>query len=170
MNRRITRLRFVLQTVVAGLGFASIPNAVVIAAGYRKRYISVRMEGVSMLPTLRNGDGLRIETTAYRRSRPHRGDIVIFPPPVPRPHVPFLVKRVIGLPGEVVLVQHGGVYINGHRLKEHYVRNQARYYYSPQRIPTGAYFLLGDNRNNSEDSHLLGPVSLHAIAGKLVRH
>jgi signal peptidase I len=163
-------LRFLLQAVVAGFGFASVPRASMIAFAYRKRYFAVQMRGASMLPTFRNGDVLRIETTAYRRSPPRRGDIVVFQLPVPRPHVPFLVKRVIALPGEVVFVQDGSVHINGHRLKEHYVRNQAEYYFPPHRISAGSYVLLGDNRNNSEDSHLLGPVPLRDIAGKVVSH
>jgi signal peptidase I len=113
---------------------------------------------------------LKVDRTAYSHVAPRRGDIVIFPPPFTRAQLPFLVKRIVGLPGEEIFVEHGGVFINGHRLSEPYVHNQAQYYYPAKRVPVGTYFLLGDNRNNSEDSHLFGPVPLDKIAGKVVRH
>jgi signal peptidase I len=166
MKQWIFRLRFLLQSLAAAL--VPIPGAVGIAAGLRRRFISVRMEGVSMLPTLPNGEVLKADSTAYSREAPRRGDIVIIPPPVPRARPPFLVKRVIGLPGEEVRIEHGHAYINDRRLTEPYVQNQAQYGYPPQRIPAGTYFLLGDNRNNSEDSHLFGPVRYNEIAGKVI--
>jgi signal peptidase I len=113
---------------------------------------------------------LRVDTDAYRYMVPRRGDIVIFPRPVSTAGLPFLVKRVVGLPGEEVRIQEGTVYINGRRLSEPYVRYQAMYEYPAQRIPQDAYFLLGDDRNNSEDSHLFGPLTLTKITGKAVLH
>jgi signal peptidase I len=170
MKHQILRSRFLIQALIAGVGLISIPSAGAIAAGYGRRYLSIRMEGDSMLPTLHSGEMLKVDRAAYRHATPRRGQIVIFRLPGSTAGFPLLVKRAVGLPGEEVRVHRGNVYINGHRLSEPYVRNQAEYEYLHQRVPAGAYFLLGDNRNNSEDSHLFGSVPLHKILGKVILH
>lgn len=87
---------------------------------------------------------------AYVFSEPKRGDIVIFPWP-DNPQVTY-VKRVIGLPGETVEIKNGSVYINGKPLRENYLKEEMFGEYGPYVVPDDCYFMLGDNRNTSQDS------------------
>lgn len=169
MGQPISRLRFLLQTVLAALGLAAAPRTSTSAAVLRRRYMWLTMQGVSMLPALHNGEQLKVDRTAYSHATPQRGDIVIFPPPVTHTGVRFLVKRVVGLPEEEILIRNGHVYIDGRKLSEPYVQNPPSYFYPAERNPADSYFLLGDNRNNSEDSHLLGAVPLRKIGGKVIQ-
>ncbi len=140
----------------------------------------------SMLPTLQIHDVLLVDKFEYRFHQPNRGDIVVFPPPVPTPD--DFIKRVIGRPGDTLRVDHGTVYIDGKPLTEPYVAEKPDYslvirdygiyvsYYggwqrldpaqanvppksmwtAPDRIPPHCYIMFGDNRNDSEDSHVWG--------------
>ena len=122
-----------------------------------------RVEGPSMSPTLTSGDFLWVNKAAYFRwngdyvlGGPRRGDIAVLRAPDSSEDVD-LIKRVIGLPGDRVRIHHGEVFINGHPLEEPYIRCQATYDYplngGEQIIPNGQFFVLGDNRANSRDSH-----------------
>ncbi|HOJ40427.1 MAG TPA: signal peptidase I, partial [bacterium] len=79
----------------------------------------------------------------------------------------ILTKRVIGLPGEKFEVRQGAVYINNEKLDEPYIAEPARYDFARIKIPDNAYMLLGDNRNNSEDSSIWGPVEKQLILGRV---
>jgi signal peptidase I len=138
-----------------------------IAFSNAPRVIVTHMQGESMLPNLRNGERLHVDTGAYIRTTPRRGDIVAFHPRLFATHLPTWIKRVVALPGETVAVRQGQVYINGRRATDTYTHGTAYYTYRAYRLPRGTYFLLGDNRNNSEDSHLLGPIVLKLIVGKV---
>ena len=112
------------------------------------------VEGEAMMPTLRNGQMIWVDRLAYRGHLVHRGDIIVFKAlPAGVPDKDF-IKRVIGLPGETVAVHGHRVYINGRRLREPYVRSPADYVIPPMTMPAGRYFVLGDDRNNSFDSHI----------------
>jgi signal peptidase I len=131
---------------------------------------SLTMSGESMFPTLRNGEKLRINMSAYRHSTPKRGDIIVFRAvPAGQPGKLF-IKRIIGLPGEVVSIHNHAVYINNRKLKEPYVdaAHRAAYVYNSLRVPKNHYFVLGDNRNNSQDSHLWGMLAKRYILGTVV--
>ncbi len=121
-----------------------------------------------MEPSLHNGEVLRVDRQAYTHRAPHRGDIVVFKGFIAGATFHYLLKRVIGLPGERVDVHRHGVFINGHRLSEPYVRVPAMYFFLPRRVPRAAYFVLGDNRNNSEDSHLFGSVPARDIVARVI--
>lgn len=171
MRRNLSRLRFIQMAgaVIAGLVVRGHAHAM--APRRARHYTTWRMLGQSMFPTLRNDQVVKVNRGAYRHAAPRRGDIVLFRatasgmPPQWR-----MIKRVIGLPGEKVAVYGGHVYVNGHRLSEPYVKTPAMYTYPDRRIPLGSYFILGDNRNNSEDSHLFGTVSRDEIMGKVIEH
>jgi signal peptidase I len=113
------------------------------------------MQGRSMEPTLHNNEQVWVNTAAYRHHLPRRGDIVLFRAvPAGQPDL-YFIKRIVGLPRDMVRVTNGSVYINGRRLPEtSYQHTIPDYNWGPDRVPPSDYFVLGDNRNNSEDSHL----------------
>lgn len=122
------------------------------------------VEGSSMEPNLHNGQRLLINKIAY--SNPQRGDIIIFPPPhVADPDKDF-IKRIIGLPGEVIEIKDGIVYINGSPLDEPYIEDNAGINLALTVVPDGEYFVLGDNRGNSQDSRFGWTVPGESIVGK----
>ena len=123
-----------------------------------------RVVGNSMLPTLENDQYLAVDKLSYRLHEPQRGDIVVFRDP--RSSDRKLIKRLIGLPGESVEIKEGRVYINGQLLGEPYVAGPGYYSSSSTPIPAGHYYVLGDNRNNSSDSHSWGTLSSSLIVGK----
>ena len=123
-----------------------------------------RVVGHSMLPTLENDQYLVVSKLAYRLYEPQRGDIVVFFDP--RDSDRKLIKRVIGLPGEVLEIRQGQVFIDEQQLDEQYITNVGRYSVPPTRIPADHYYVLGDNRNNSSDSHNWGTLPSENIVGK----
>ncbi len=126
----------------------------------------IRVYGYSMVPTFRGGEWVLVNRLAYRFGRmPQRGDIVVFHPN--NGSQEDYIKRVIGLPGDEILIQNGTIFINNRPLRESYVTERPRYsgYW---RVPEGHVFVLGDNRNHSTDSHTLGPVPMDRIIGRAV--
>jgi signal peptidase I len=129
-------------------------------------YQPVRVEGTSMLPMLEDQDRLFINKIAYRVGDIHQGDVVVFQ--YPRDHTKSYIKRVIGLPGDDIRIEHGRVYVNGKLMKEPYVpsrftddRSQPEMVLGPNR-----YWLMGDHRSISSDSRDFGPVDRDLIYGK----
>jgi len=126
----------------------------------------------SMLPTLQINDRLIIDKWSYRFQPPQRGDIVVFSPPEILKQQNFkdaFIKRVIGLPGEKVEVRDGLVYINEQPLQEKYIEDQPNYQFGPVTVPPNSYLVLGDNRNNSYDSHYWGFLPRENIIGKATK-
>jgi signal peptidase I len=125
----------------------------------------------SMLPTLQVNDHLVVEKLSYRFNDPERGDIIVFMPreELQQQNPSFrnaFIKRVIGLPGETVEVFGGRVYVNGVALDEPYTAAAPSYVWGPAVVPDDAYLVLGDNRNNSLDSHFWGYVPRQNIIGR----
>jgi signal peptidase I len=124
-----------------------------------------RIEGYSMEPTLHQDQFLIVNKFVYRWIHPpQRGDIVVFEYPQ-APDRDF-IKRVIGLPGEKVEVRQGRVYINDKPLEESYIASPPAYSWGPRVVSEDEYFVLGDNRNNSSDSHTWGFLPSQNIIGK----
>jgi signal peptidase I len=123
-----------------------------------------RVVGSSMVPTLENDEYLVVSKLNYRIGEPQRGDIIVFQDP--RDPTRKLIKRVIGLPGEVVEIRQGYVYINGQQLDEPYTNGPGGYTVPSTPIPAGQYYVLGDNRRNSSDSHSWGMLNGDTIVGK----
>jgi len=125
---------------------------------------ATRVDGHSMTPSLIDGERLIIEKMSSRFSPPQRGDIVVIDPPS---HTgPPLIKRVIGLPGEMVAVEQGHVLINGEPLDEPYRSEPTRGVFAPSLVPEGHVFVMGDNRPASNDSRAFGAISYQHVVGK----
>jgi signal peptidase I len=123
----------------------------------------VRVENISMQPTLHEGEFILVNKLAYRLGDFHRGDVVVFH--YPRNPAEDYIKRVIGLPGDTVVIENGQVMVNGQVLDEPYIKAPPQYANTWQ-IPEGQVFVLGDNRNQSSDSHSWGFVPRENFVGK----
>jgi signal peptidase I len=126
----------------------------------------------SMLPTLQINDRLIIDKWSYRSQAPQRGDIVVFLPTEALKQQNIkdaVIHRVIGVPGDKVEVKGGKVYINNQPLEENYIQEAPDYQFGPVTVPPNSYFVLGDNRNNSFDSHYWGFVPRKNIIGKATK-
>lgn len=121
----------------------------------------VRVENISMQPTLKPGEFVLVHKLAYRFGEIHRGDIVVFHYSPQEDYI----KRVIGLPGDSIEIADGLVKVNGYALKEPYI-NAPPMYNGSWQVPEGKVFVLGDNRNQSSDSHTWGFVPIDNIVGK----
>jgi signal peptidase I len=122
-----------------------------------------RVEGQSMEATLHEGQFLLISKVSYWFNSPQRGDVVVFHPPS-SPGVDY-IKRIVGLPGEQVSIQGGSIWIDGAPIDEPYIAN-ANPYSGAWTLGEGEYFVLGDNRANSSDSHSWGPLQSDNVVGK----
>jgi len=123
----------------------------------------IRVDGFSMEPTLRNGEFVIVNKLAYRFGLPTIGDVIVFH--YPRDPEQEYIKRVIGLAGDQVKISNGQVMVNGQAISEPYIAAAPRYD-SEWSVPDGSLFVLGDNRNNSSDSHNWGPVPMENVIGK----
>lgn len=157
---------------------------VVIAATFLVRTFVLQTFSIpsgSMLPTLQIGDRIVVDKLDYHIKR---GSIVVFKrPPLEEQNYADLVKRVVGLPGENISARNGDIYINGKLLSAPWLPKGAQAYTQPLpgdpnpqfnlppggvHIPAGEYFLMGDNRVNSEDSRWFGPIPSSLIVGRAV--
>lgn len=139
--------------------------AVVLYFGINAVSARVRVDGFSMRPTLQDGEYILVSKLAYKLGEPQRGDIVVFIFPV-NPEED-LIKRVIGLPGDTITIQDGVLSINGVEMDEPYI-NAAPAYDGTWQVAEGELFVLGDNRNDSRDSHQWGLLPFENLIGRAV--
>ena len=144
---------FILPIVVAAAIYALLRFSVA----------SFKVYGVSMLPTVQPGEQIMVSKVAYLIHQPERGDIIVLHSP--REGNTDLIKRVIALPGDTVEIKNGKVIVNGKPLNEPYAE-PPNYEFPQMEIPAGQYFVLGDNRNHSSDSHMGWTVPRENIIGK----
>ena len=137
--------------------------SVVLFLGINALTARVLVEGFSMRPTLDNGEYVLVNKVAYRSTLPEYGDIIVFHFPID-PEQDF-IKRVIGLPGDEISVHDGKVVVNNYSLSEPYIA-ASPLYTGRWTVPDGQVFVLGDNRNNSSDSHSWGAVPMENVVGK----
>jgi signal peptidase I len=149
--------RFFVDTI------ETILLALVLTFGINIVSARVRVENVSMQPTLHQGEFLLVNKMAYKNSVPRTGDIIIFHAP-PEPGEDF-IKRVIGAPGDRVLIKQGRVFVNDIQLVEDYIAD-VPIYNGQWDVPPDKLFVLGDNRNSSSDSHVWGFVPMENVVGK----
>ena len=154
-----------LQIVIIALSLAIVIRASIA----EPRYIP----SDSMVPTLHVGDRVVVEKISYHLQPPKTGDIVVFAPPEQLQEQGFtqdqaFIKRIIGLPGQTVAVKKGLVYLNDKPLVEKYIAEPPQYQWGPYRVPENEYFVMGDNRNNSNDSSRWGFLPKQNIIGRAV--
>lgn len=137
-----TFLREVLITIILALVIFFVARATI------QTFVVVMS---SMEPNFYEGQRLVVNKAVYFFGDPERGDVVIFR--APNGGQDDFIKRVIALPGDTVEVKNGAVYVNGVKLDEPYIENPPQYTMEEQVVPENNYFVLGDNRNHSNDSH-----------------
>jgi len=125
----------------------------------------VRVQNISMQPTLHAQELIMVNKLAYRLGEVQRGDVIVFHYPL-NPQEDF-IKRVIGLPGDTVTIQNRQVMVNGIVLKEDYIAEPPTYS-GEWLVPEGKLFVLGDNRNESSDSHRWGFVPMEEVVGRAI--
>lgn len=125
----------------------------------------VRVNGTSMYPTLKNGEIMLLNKITYRFNNIKRFDIVVI-----NTQDDKIIKRVIGLPGETLKFENNVLYINGQEVKEAFLKEETKDFdirnLSYDKIPSDCYFVMGDNRDNSKDSRMIGCVKKKQITGK----
>lgn len=124
----------------------------------------IRIESISMQPTLYAGDFVIVNKISYLLGEANRGDIIIFRYPPDPDREPY-IKRVIGLPGDIINVADGKVVVNDVPLTEPYISSPPNYE-GEWMVPLDSLFVLGDNRNSSSDSHSWGMVPVDNVIGK----
>lgn len=176
-KKKKNKLFETIETVFIALLLAVFIRATVAEARY--------IPSESMLPTLLIKDRLVVEKISGYVGTPKRGDILVFYPPANMNEddnktlnraliwLGFTsknayIKRVVGLPGETIEVKDGSVFINGKTLDEPYIKEKPNYPLDPVKLGENELFMCGDNRNNSMDSHIWGPLPMKYIIGKAI--
>jgi len=160
VRREKSQLRELVETIGSSLLIAAF-IIIFIARAYT-------VNGESMLPTFQHGERLLVDKISYRFVEPSRGEIIVFKNPSNEKEQ--FIKRVIGLPGDKVAIIQGVVYVNDQPVQEEYTLAPARIGFAPQIVPENTYFVLGDNRNNSEDSRFsrVGFLPRNLIVGRAI--
>jgi signal peptidase I len=188
-----------LLTIASG-GTSSSPTASASSTRAAPGLVTFRVPSVSMLPTLKVGSSIIVDLHAYRARKPQIGDIVVFHPPrgsdplppvcgaagegggFPRPcgvptrrrSIEKFVKRIVGLPGDRISIVNGHVIRNGVREHDPYIvacaDSASCNFRKSVVMPHGDYFMMGDNRGESDDSRFWGPVRKSWILGKVIAH
>jgi signal peptidase I len=172
-ERRLERQRRRIKKRRAGFTelVLTIVVAFVLVFGFVRPFVveAYRIPTESMVPTLQVGDRVLANKFIYHFREPHRGDIVVFDS-VDEEDDQTLIKRVVGLAGDEIQVQGGVLYVNGEAQKEPYLNQDEpfRGSYGPTEVPEGHIFVMGDNRGNSADSRVFGPLPLENLQGEAV--
>jgi len=159
-------LKSIMKSVVEWVVIIAV--AFVLSIVIRNYVVDTRIVPTgSMLPTIQLQDRLIVDRLFYQYDTIDRGDIIVFQAPEAAQEDKDLVKRVIGLPGEKVEIKNSKVYIGDQALDEPYIVSPADYEYGPVTVPEDSYFMLGDNRTASKDSHIWGFLPSDKILGRV---
>jgi signal peptidase I len=167
-ERRLEREKKKRKAGVAELVFTAAV-AFVLVFGFVRPFVveAYRIPTESMVPTLEVGDRVLANKFIYRFTEPERWDIVVFDS-VDEDDDQTLIKRVVGVAGDEIQVQGGVLYVNDEAQEEAYLNDadQSRSFYAPTVVPEGHIFVMGDNRGNSADSRVFGPLPLENLKGE----
>ena len=167
-ERRLEREKKKRKAGVAELVFTALV-AFVLVFGFVRPFVveAYRIPTESMVPTLEVGDRVLANKFIYRFTDPERQDIVVFDS-VDEDDDQTLIKRVVGVAGDEIQVQGGVLYVNGEAQDEPYLNDAdlSRGFYGPTVVPEGHIFVMGDNRGNSADSRVFGPLPLENLKGE----
>jgi signal peptidase I len=167
-ERRLEREKKRRRAGVAELVFTAFV-AFVLVFGFVRPFVveAYRIPTESMVPTLEVGDRVLANKFVYRFTEPERWDIVVFDS-VDEDDDQTLIKRVVGVAGDEIQVQGGVLYVNDEAQEEAYLNDadQSRSFYGPTVVPEGHIFVMGDNRGNSADSRVFGPLPLENLKGE----
>jgi signal peptidase I len=147
--------RDIIAPILVGLAFFAL---------FQVTVGSFKVYGSSMLPGIEQGDYILVSKATYFLGEPQRGDIIVLHSPQD-PNTD-LIKRIIALPGDTVEIKDNTVFVNDTALVEPYIMEPPHYLLLREEIPAGHYFVLGDNRNNSSDSHRGWTLPRKNIIGK----
>ena len=131
-----------------------------------------RVNGPSMQPNLHTNNLVVVNLLAYDFGTPQRGDIIVFHPPIPGSDSVYYVKRVIAIPGDTIKITATAVYVDGQKLREPYINGlgpsglESLTVVPPLKLTKDQYWVMGDNRTNSQDSRFFGPIYRSSIVGK----
>ncbi len=142
---------------------AALVALIIVFGVYQFLFQQFVVDGHSMDHTLANGERLIIDKIPYYFGPPKRGDIIVF-------HAPDgqdWVKRVIGLPGDTVAVANGRLVLDGKVINEPYINGLMDTSFPQTKVPPGDLFVMGDNRNISEDSRIIGPIQISSVVGRV---
>jgi signal peptidase I len=167
-ERRLEREKKTRRAGVAELIFTAVV-AFVLVFGFVRPYVveAYRIPTESMVPTLEVGDRVLANKFVYHFTEPERRDIVVFDS-IDEDDDQTLIKRVMGVAGDELQLQGGVLYVNGEEQEEPYLNDadQSRGFYGPTVVPEGHIFVMGDNRGNSADSRVFGPLPLENLKGE----
>jgi len=167
-ERRLQREKKKRKAGVAELILTAVV-AFVLVFGFVRPYVveAYRIPTERMVPTLEVGDRVLANKFVYHFTEPERRDIVVFDS-VEEGDDQTLIKRVVGVAGDEIQVQGGVLYVNGEEQEELYLNDadQSRGFYGPTVVPEGHIFVMGDNRDNSADSRVFGPLPLENLKGE----
>jgi signal peptidase I len=162
MKLKISLIKVIIPILII---LCVVATAILIGTS-KRRYQAVKHMGIDMEPTISKNETVFITKEIENIKR---GDIVVFKYPADQKQ--SFIKRVVGLPGEVVSIREGRVYIDQKQLEENYLdskRNTSTRTLSDRTIPPRTYYVLGDNRDNSNDSRFWGPLSVDLIYGRVM--
>lgn len=155
----LTKVKEVIDSVV----WAGVVALLLIHFVVRSFYIP----SGSMLPTLKVNDFILVNELIYEFTSPVRGDIVVFhPPPGYTGDKTDLIKRVVGVEGDEIEVKEGALYVNGVRIQENFIKEPMQGVFKPERVKKAHIFAMGDNRNDSKDSRIIGQIPLENLVGR----
>lgn len=143
--------------------FSTLLLAVILYFAIDTVYARVKVDNISMETTLMPGDLLVVNRWTYKYRDYTLGDVIVFHDPLNEKE--DFIKRIIGKPGDVVSIHNGQVSVNGTVLQENYIRETTAYE-GDWVVPADSLFVLGDNRNESSDSHVWGFVPYHDVVGR----
>lgn len=160
-DSRPSAFRRILNEAIQTIGLALLLFLIINFLSAR-----IRVDGRSMEPTFHDGDYVIVNRLAYRFGELQRGDVVVFPFPLNGEE--DFIKRIIALPGDRIAIRNGVLFLNGAVIEEDYLEVPPRGDMEEMIVPAAHVFVMGDNRNDSSDSRIWGPLISSEIIGKTV--